>query len=152
MLLFLYRLIISKNMNFQTLKAMIENLIKSFTCPACNSAIAENSIEIIWAAGTTVNIDIECPNCKKHALIKAELAINESVPWISREKLELLKNLLKWMSTKFETSTPMIWENLQPPSQIQTQTTINEKEILELRENFKNKKLSVSELFSDTNE
>lgn len=61
-------------MNYQTLKTMIEGLIKSYKCPACDSVhIQEQNVDIIGAAGNTVNIDMQCPACKKHYMARMEV-------------------------------------------------------------------------------
>lgn len=127
-------------MNFKTLRSMIESILKSFTCPMCQSAIGEWNVDIIWAAGTTVNIDIECPGCKKHALIKAEVAYADSM---QKEKIEqirdMLKNLpgVKWELTSI--STPLNEEHTE---------SINDSEIVKLSQSLKNKKISASDLFA----
>lgn len=87
-------------MNYQALKWMLESIVKSYKCPSCNNLISENNVDIIWAAWTTVNIDIECSICKKHSMIKAEMTqinlweINFSKEWLSwiKEWLEKMKN------------------------------------------------------------
>lgn len=61
-------------MNFGILKNMVENLVQGYTCPFCQSkSIAESNIDIIWAAGNTVNIDMHCPSCKRHFMAKTEV-------------------------------------------------------------------------------
>ena len=51
-------------MNFWALKWLVENVVKNYKCPECNSEINDNSIDVVWAAWNTVNIDIECSNCQ----------------------------------------------------------------------------------------
>lgn len=53
---------------------MMDNLVKNHRCPMCQSSIADENIDIIGAAGTTLNIDVECPKCQKHTMIRAEIA------------------------------------------------------------------------------
>lgn len=123
---------------------MIENLVKSFACPACNSGIKETSVEIIWAAGSTVNIDIECPMCKKHALIKAELAYADMGNMnLGKDKLEAVKDILKAMGNK----ASLEQETTTYPSQ--PVDVIDDKKIVELSQNLKNKNLSVSDLLKE---
>ena len=126
---------------------MIENLIKNFTCPTCSSQIKENSIEIIGAAGSTVNIDIECPACKKHALIKAELAYTESNPTLnlSKDKLEALKDVLKSFSGTLLSTNEETLDQL--PA---TQNYIKDEEIVELSQSLKNKKITAFDLFNES--
>ena len=127
------------SMNFQTLKWMIENLIKNFACPVCSSAIKENNVEIIGAAGSTVNIDIECPECKKHALIKAELSHSEGSMPASKDKIAAIKDALKTISGASQNTTEEDDEKV----------FIKDEEIVSLSQSLKNKKVSVSDLFGE---
>ena len=99
MLLSIYNYINKLNiMNFQSLKWMIDSIVQSYKCPECNVWVNDWNIDIIWAAWTTINIDIECPNCWKHSMIKTEvLSINLSNQGISSENLNKIKqSLLEW--------------------------------------------------------
>lgn len=61
-------------MNYATLKSMIESLIKGYSCPACSASnISEQHIDIVGAAGNTVNIDMKCPSCEKHYMARMEV-------------------------------------------------------------------------------
>lgn len=86
-------------MNFGMLKNMVDNLITAYTCPFCGSKnISEQDIDIVGAAGNTVNIDMECPSCKKHFMAKTEVVqVNSSI--MNPETLKKLQNsllALKW--------------------------------------------------------
>jgi len=82
-------------MNYKNLKSMLESLIQSYKCPACNASVEESQVDIIGAAGTTINIDIACPKCKKHSMIKAEIAqIDMSNIHQAKEKINEIKNIL----------------------------------------------------------
>lgn len=59
-------------MNYNIFKTLVDVLIKTYKCPNCHAEINENSIDIVGAAGTTINVDIWCPSCKQHSIIKAE--------------------------------------------------------------------------------
>lgn len=121
-------------MNFQSLKWMIESLIKSYKCPECSTGVTDTNIDIIWAAWTTINIDIECPNCWKHSMIKTEvLSIDLTNKKISPENIEKLKSsfLNKWATI------------------IQWNKSINDTEIVDLNKNLRKRKLNVSDLFWD---
>jgi hypothetical protein len=50
-------------MNYQVLKSIFESIMQNFSCPGCESKISESSLEIIGAAGSSVNLDIICPSC-----------------------------------------------------------------------------------------
>jgi len=118
-------------MNFQSIKWMIESLTKSYKCPECSEWITDANIDIMWAAWTTINIDIECFNCWKHSMIKTEiLALDLTNKGISKENIEKLKNTLlkatwiKWLSTR----------------------KINDEEIILLNKDLKKWRLNVSDL------
>ena len=132
MLLSIYNYINKLNiMNFQSLKWMIDSIVQSYKCPECNVWVNDWNIDIIWAAWTTINIDIECPNCWKHSMIKTEvLSINLSNQSISSENLNKIKqSLLEWN-----------WRL------ISNQKRINDNEIVNLNENLRKNWLNVSDL------
>jgi hypothetical protein len=118
-------------MNFQSIKSMIESLIKSYKCPECWESINDTNVDIMWAAWTTINIDIECFKCWKHSMVKTEvLAIDLSKKWISKENIEKLRNtLLNSNSIKSINSKK-----------------INDEEIMSLNKDLKKWKLNVSDL------
>jgi hypothetical protein len=35
-------------MNFQSIKSMIESLVKTYKCPECSEWITETNVDIIW--------------------------------------------------------------------------------------------------------
>lgn len=96
-------------MNYQILKSIIDNLITNFSCPSCESGIGEQNLEIVWAAGNTLNVSITCPSCKKNAMIKTEVAhihmgnIDSANP---AESIQEKINLLKWELKKWN----VLWE------------------------------------------
>ncbi len=61
-------------MNYQILKNIIENLVQSFECPSCTEKVDEASIEIVWAAWSSLNININCPACQKSTMVRTEVA------------------------------------------------------------------------------
>ena len=111
-------------MNYQALKSMIESLIKSYKCNECGSNITEENIDIVWAAWNNVNIDIECPNCKKHAMVKSQ------VMQIDINNIKWLKNSLLNLKNKIE-------------------TPIKDEEMIKLSKDLKNRNLNVKDLFND---
>lgn len=123
-------------MNYQTLKWMIENFIKTYKCPWCWSSANDSLVDIIGAAWNTINIDIECPNCKKHSMIKAEVAqIDINNINIAKDKISHIKNILESIvSTKEGKETKI-------------QETIQDSEIVNLSKNLKSRRLKVSDLF-----
>ena len=113
-------------MNYKILKNIIENLLKSFTCPSCTSAINESDLEIVWAAGNTINVNVTCPQCQKNAMIRTEVAhvnldnINPaSIPEDIQQKINALKGeiLNVWTVKK---------------------SSINDKQIIDLNKKLKN--------------
>lgn len=109
-------------MNYEALNTMIKNLIESYKCPECKTWITTNDIDIVWAAGSTVNLDIVCTNCKKHSMVKSQIM------HVNLEQLNSIKNKIAWNK-----KTPLIQDN----------------QIVELDRELKNKKISVSDLFVD---
>lgn len=124
-------------MNYQTLKWMIENFIKTYKCPSCSANTDESFVDIIGAAGSTINIDIECPSCKKHSMIKAEVAqIDISNVNLAKDKINQIKNILQTISG-----------NGKQIFQEQKWESINDSEIVNLSKDLKARKLKVSDLF-----
>lgn len=124
-------------MNFQTLRWMIESLVKTYKCPMCNSHVTENNIDIIWAAGTTVNIDVACGSCDKHSMIKIEvLAVDLTKKNISSDQLAELKSRFKNIKD-VEVSTP----------NTSTESAIKDETIIDLSKDLKKWDLSVDDLF-----
>ncbi len=107
-------------MNYQVLKSMIDNLIQSYRCNECNNTISEKDIDIIWAAWNSVNIDVFCPNCKRHAMIKSQV-------------LQMDITNLFWLKN----------------NSLNFNNPIKDKEMIELSKELKNKNLNVKDLFSD---
>lgn len=121
-------------MNYKTLKTIIESIITNFKCPDCNSECSENDFEILWASWWTVNLNCHCKKCSKNSFIKAEMnQIPLNIKNLNKDILQNLKNNLE----------QKIWE-LKITSN--TKVTINEKEIIELKDVLKNKNLNVSDL------
>lgn len=127
-------------MNYKTLKWMLESLVKVYKCPMCNAEINENNVDIVWAAWNTVNIDIECHNCKKHSMIKAEInsinltSLNLQDNWIDWLKKSLEQ--IKWQIIKTKSDESEKWEK------------ITDKEIVDLNKKLKNSNLNASDLFN----
>lgn len=123
-------------MNFQSLKWMIESIIKSYKCPECSSEVNESNIDIIWAAWSTINIDIECYNCGKHSMIKTEiLSLELSNKWLNQENIEKIKKSLINLNANL----------------IAKQSTIKDDEIISLNKDLKKECFNVNDLFWDNN-
>lgn len=130
-------------MNFGMLKNMVENLVSSYTCPFCSwKNISEQNIDIVWAAGNTVNIDMHCPGCDKHFMAKTEVVQMEL--WsFSADKIEQIKNSLSALKWK-------MWGDLNiTEAQIDAKNPILDDTILDLHKDLQQKWMNVSDLFSD---
>ncbi len=55
------------------MKNLIESLIQNFTCPDCSQKVNDTNAEVVWAAWNAVNLDLICPNCGKHTMVRAEM-------------------------------------------------------------------------------
>lgn len=113
----------------------------------CQSDVIDENIDIIGAAGTTLNIDVECPRCQKHTMIRAEIAqIDARTFWVGkagsenfREYFDNFKKSLLSQNNKRLTSTET--------EEIKDENIIKDTEIIHLSKSLKSKKISVSELF-----
>ena len=127
-------------MNFQTLKSMVESLIKSYKCPMCMSQVNEGDVSIIWAAGNTVNIDVSCKGCSKHSMVKIE------VMWIDLTKQDAPANMLQELKSRFREMQPnaeiLSWD-------MTIENPIKDENIIDLNKNLKSDNLSVEDLFND---
>ncbi len=120
-------------MNFQALKWMINNLIKTFKCPECDSSVSEQNVEIIWAAWSNINIDIWCPKCQKHSMVRAEvMPIDFKNLNINKKNLNSIKDNLMGLQNKIE--------------QRKKSESIKDEEIVKLNQNLKKQKLNVKDL------
>ena len=128
-------------MNFQTLKWMIESLVKSYKCPMCMSHVDESDVNIIWAAGNTVNIDVTCWNCSKHSMVKIE------VMWVDLTKHEASADVLQELKSRFWGTTSHVETFSNAPEE-----SIKDENIVDLNKNLRSQNLSVEDLFKDEEE
>lgn len=144
-------------MNYQVLKAMMENLVKTYKCPFCNSEVSENNVDIVWAAGSTLNIWVNCPKCHKNSIVKAEVAQIWSGWEMTPENIEQLKKWLNTLKDKLKAQFPGIvdiWYGIENISQKNKSNwlwkQILDKDIIELDKKIKNKKeIYIEDLFND---
>lgn len=130
-------------MNFGMLKNMVENLTKSYKCPFCSgTTIDEKHIDIIGAAGNTVNIDMHCPSCNKHFMAKTEIMqIELGSLWADKIK-GLQKSLaaLKWK---------LGWNlDIQIDTDTVVEDGIKDENILDLHKQMSGDEIKVEDLFS----
>jgi transcription elongation factor Elf1 len=126
-------------MNYKTLKWMLESLIKVYKCPMCNAEVSESYVDIVWAAWNTVNIDIECQNCKKHSMIKAEINSVNILP------INVWENWMDWLKKSLEN---IKWQITQNNNQISNSKKITDTEIVDLNKRLKNDDLNAQDLFN----
>lgn len=129
-------------MNYQMLKSIIDSLVQNFRCPDCQTPVVDKDIEIVWAAWKTINIDVGCPKCSKHTMVKAEISsVNIwNFPVWDKEAMEKLRweltqklSSLKWFAWIGEVKVD------------KKETTIDEKQIMDLRKKLKEENVSASD-------
>lgn len=126
---------------------MVENIVSSYKCPFCNSTeISEKHIDIVWAAGNTVNIDMQCPSCNKHFMAKTEVMYME-VGNISADKIMKLQQsllALKWkLGDNIDISSDIESEN------ISDLEAIKDEDIVDLNTQMRKDNISVEDLFKE---
>ncbi len=126
-------------MNYKTLKWMLESLVKVYRCPMCDAEVSENSVDIVWAAWNTVNIDIECENCKKHSMIKAEINSVNILP------INVWENWIDWLRKSLEN---IKWQITQNNNQSSSTKKITDTEIVDLNKKLKLNDLNAQDLFN----
>lgn len=128
-------------MNFWMLHAMIENLLKSYTCPNCWAKdITEKNIDIVGAAGNTVNIDMLCPSCNKHFIAKTEV-LHMEIGNIHADKLQEIQQSLSALKGK-------LWGNIE--IEIETpKEKISDDAITSLQKDLKSTQYTADDLFSE---
>lgn len=124
------------------LKNMVENLVSTYKCPYCSSKeISEKHIDIVWAAGNTVNIDMHCPSCDKHFMAKTEV-MQMDLGNISSDKLAALQKSLLALKGKLG------W-NIEIETEIHSkkEESIKDENIMQLRETMKKDNFDIKDLF-----
>ncbi len=134
-------------MNFGMLKHMVDNLITAYTCPFCGSKnISEQNIDIMGAAGNTVNIDMECPSCKKHFMAKTEV-IHMNASQINTDVLKKLQASLQALKTQLGWNLDIKHELKEFQAQKNT-SALKDETIMSLQKELQAKKsLKVEDLF-----
>ena len=128
-------------MNFGMLKNMVENLVTSYKCPFCSGTnIGEKNIDIVGAAGNTVNIDMHCPSCNKHFMAKTEV-VQMDASHITPEKLGQIQQSLSALKWK-------LGGNLNVSMDILQKDQIKDESISDLREEMQKDDFNASDLFS----
>jgi len=127
-------------MNYSNLKSMVNSLIKWYSCPSCKTKkIWEQDIDIIGAAGNTVNINMKCPTCFSQFMARVE------VVWMDASKFS---ELWAWALKMWPESIKNTLNNINGWKNIQTsEKEIKDEAIVDLSKNLKSRKLSVEDLF-----
>jgi len=136
-------------MNFKALKWMIDSLVKTYKCPECGNEVNDNNVDVIWAAGTTINIDIECPKCGKHSMIKSEvMSLDLTNQNITPDKLQQIKETLGKLNgnIKAEFVDGNNEESLKIAEAKKQEKAIKDDEIVDLNSELKQEELNVEDL------
>lgn len=121
-------------MNFGMLKNMVENLVATYKCPFCGATeMSEKDIDIVGAAGNTVNIDMHCPSCKKHFMAKTEV-VQMDASALSSDKIAQLQKSLSALKGKLGGNID-IQTDILPGQEIED--SIKDENILDLRSKIK---------------
>ncbi len=121
---------------------MVENLVSSYKCPFCGGKdISEKNIDIVGAAGNTVNIDMHCPSCQKHFMAKTEVMQME-LGNVSSEKLAQIQKSL--MALKWK-----LWGNIEIESELPDEATIKDENIIEIQKNMQKDDFDLNDLFGE---
>lgn len=125
---------------------MVENLVSTYKCPFCGSQdISEKDIDIVWAAGNTVNIDMHCPSCKKHFMAKTEV-VQMELGNIPAHKVEKLQKSLMALKGK-------LWGDIEIQADLpKDSNAINDEEIMKIREDMNKKDFNLEDLFWNTDQ
>ncbi len=112
-------------MNYLALKNMIDTITKTYKCPECTGIINDSHIEIMWTAGNTINVDIYCPKCEKHSIMKAEV----TYVWDNVLNKNMIEKIKKNFAIKKE------------------ENSLKDKDIIDLNNKLKNDNMNISDLF-----
>lgn len=139
-------------MNFKALKGMIDSLIKTYKCPECGNEVNDNNVDVIWAAGTTINIDVVCPSCGKHSMIKSEvMSLDLTNSNMTPDKLQKIKETLGKINgnikADFINESDMQVEWIEDKKK--QEKAIKDPEIVELNSELKQDELNVSDFLWD---
>ncbi len=108
---------------------MIDNLVQTYTCPSCQSEVNDTNVEVVWTAWTNINVEVGCPNCGKHAIVRAQVfTLDLPSLNISQEQLEWLKGQIGTIDMR-------------------NKNAIKDEQIVELNKTIKKNNCSVEELF-----
>ena len=131
---------------------MIDSLVKTYKCPECGNEVNDNNVDVIGAAGTTINIDVECPGCGKHSMIKSEvMSLDLTNQNITPDKLQQIKETLGKLNGNIKTEfiDGNSEESIKLAEAKKQEKAIKDKEIVNLNSELKQEELNVEDLLGD---
>ena len=122
-------------MNYWALKWLVETVVQNYNCPECNAKVTDENIDVIGAAGNTINIDIECSDCGKHSMVKSEVLTFDLA------KLPISEGNLGNIIMSIDA---IKWKLRQPKANL-----IKDEQIVDLNTTLRKKNFNASDLFED---
>ncbi len=133
-------------MNFQSLKSMVDSLVQTYICPTCNSWVDDRSVEVVWTAGTNINIEVACPNCWKHSIVRAQV-FSLDVP-LNNLNPEQIDELQERLEDIHKNGLQLEGEADFPKKRI-NKDAIKDIQITELNKDLKKRNFSVTDMFAE---
>ncbi len=125
-------------MNLEALNWLIKSIISSFKCWNCKWTVWPKNINIKNIEWKSVLLDIVCPTCWKSSLVKSEVvSVDVNKLNLSQKQLDMIKKSIDLNNDK------------KINNKTDKKMTINDNLIVELNNDLKKEKLSVSDLFSN---
>lgn len=125
-------------MNLDALNWLVKSIISNFKCWNCKSWAWSKNINIKNIDWKSVLLDIICPSCWKSSLVKSEVvSLDVNKLNLSQEQLDAIKKKIDLNNNKKINSNN------------KNKMTISDNLIVELNNDLKKEKLSVSDLFSN---
>ena len=126
---------------------MIQSLIRTFKCPYCsNQNLWEQDIHVMRYDKDILNLDIWCPKCKKHFMMRTELVqINASN--LNPQVLKKLQHILSTIQQGFRGG---IIDNkvIKKTWDLHQDSTLKDEQIVSFQKELSSKKdITVEDLF-----
>jgi len=129
-------------MNFQALKWMIDSVVEWYSCPNCKTWVSEENIDIVWIAGTNVNLEVMCPKCRSAMVVKGQVfTMDLSSIKLNEKNIKELKDKMWDSGWKIPDIDLLLWWKINKAS------SIKDKEISDLSKTLKSDDISMSDLF-----
>jgi len=128
-------------MIFEALNWTVNQLIEEYECPECKWKITWEDINIIWAAGSAINMDVMCPECETSEYIEAQvLTLDFSQLLQNKDKINELSSKIKDISGYKEEITDV-------DSLLSKEDKIKDEEIISINKVLKRRNFSINDLF-----